>query len=188
MKKADLRQIFRAKRAQINEETRAYNDQCILNHFIGLNFPSIRYLHRYLPVISQHEISNEDAVKYVEELNPSLIQVVPYMSGDIMLSSVYPKNSLLKKNKWGIDEPVSKISIDNKLIDCVIVPLLAFDLSGNRVGYGKGCYDRFLASCRPDVLKVGLSYFAPVQCITDTDEFDIPLNLCITPEKLYEFG
>jgi 5-formyltetrahydrofolate cyclo-ligase len=188
MKKADLRHVYRKKRAAIDPQTRAFNDQSILNQFTGLNLPAVRYLHRYLPVISQHEIPNEELVNYLEELNPALIQVVPYMSGDDMLSSVYPKNSSLKKNKWGIDEPVQIIPLDNLQIDCVIVPLLAFDLSGNRVGYGKGCYDRFLSACRPDVLKIGISYFAPVECITDTDEFDIPLNLCITPEKLYEFG
>jgi 5-formyltetrahydrofolate cyclo-ligase len=188
MKKADIRQIYRAKRAAIDPDTVAFNNQCILKHFTSLRWPAIDYLHRYLPVINQHEIPNHELVNFLESLNPSLIQIVPYMSGDDMLSTIYHKKSELKKNKWGIDEPVNKIPVDNTLIDGVIVPLLAFDLSGNRVGYGKGCYDRFLSSCRPEVLKVGLSYFAPLQRITDTDEFDIPLNLCITPEKIYEFG
>jgi 5-formyltetrahydrofolate cyclo-ligase len=56
------------------------------------------------------------------------------------------------------------------------------------VGYGKGCYDRFLALCRPDIIKIGFSYFEPINEISDTDKFDIPLNYCITPERIYEFG
>lgn len=188
MKKEELRHIFKAKRMNIDAATRIINDRSILNHFISLTIPPLHYLHRYLPVLSQHEISNEAIVKYLEETNPSLVQVVPVMSGNDMLSTLYSKNAMLKKNKWGIDEPVHKMPVDDHLIDCILVPLLAFDHTGNRVGYGKGCYDRFLSACRQDALKIGLSYFPPVNRITDTDEFDIPLNLCITPEKVYEFG
>jgi 5-formyltetrahydrofolate cyclo-ligase len=70
----------------------------------------------------------------------------------------------------------------------VFVPLLAFDNDGYRVGYGKGFYDKFLAKCRPDVLKVGLSYFDAIDTISDRAQFDIPLNYCITPQRIYEFG
>jgi 5-formyltetrahydrofolate cyclo-ligase len=69
-----------------------------------------------------------------------------------------------------------------------LVPLLAYDLKGNRVGYGKGYYDRFLAECRPDALKIGFSYFEPEEQINDTEDFDIPLNYCVTPHRCYEFG
>ena len=69
----------------------------------------------------------------------------------------------------------------------VLVPLLCFDESGHRVGYGKGFYDRFLTKCRPDTQKVGLSYFPPVKEITDADSFDIRLDLCLTPEKVWRF-
>jgi len=64
---------------------------------------------------------------------------------------------------------------------------LTVDEKGYRVGYGKGFYDRFLQHCRPDCLKVGLSYFPPVAEISDKDEFDVPLDLCITPATTYVF-
>jgi 5-formyltetrahydrofolate cyclo-ligase len=69
----------------------------------------------------------------------------------------------------------------------VLVPLLAFDESGYRVGYGKGFYDRFLQQCRKDVLTVGFSYFDAIDKIEDTHQFDVPLNYCITPHRIYEF-
>ena len=72
-------------------------------------------------------------------------------------------------------------------IDLVFVPLLAFDKKGFRVGYGKGFYDKWLAGCRPDCIKVGFSYFEPVESIDDRHEFDVPLNLCITPHNVYVF-
>ena len=68
-------------------------------------------------------------------------------------------NTLIKKNKWNVPEPVDGFEIDANKIDVVFIPLLAFDDQGHRVGYGKGYYDAFLASCKPDVIKVGLSFF-----------------------------
>ena len=50
-----------------------------------------------------------------------------------------------------------------------------------------GCVDRFLASCRPDCLRLGLSYFDPVERIDDANELDVPLNFCITPQQAYAF-
>jgi len=188
MKKAEIRRVYKKKRADLDSQTRQINDQYILKQFTNLTIPPVVFLHRYLPVLDQYEIPNEHIVGHLKMINPSLIQAVPYMSGDEMLASLYNDHIHLKKNRWGIEEPEKPIAVDIQKIDCVIVPLLAFDMNGNRVGYGKGCYDRFLASCRPGVLKIGISYFDPLNKITDTDEFDIPLNLCITPQKVYEFG
>ena len=72
-------------------------------------------------------------------------------------------------------------------LDAIIIPLLCFTINGYRVGYGKGFYDNYLQKCNPKVLKIGLSYFNPVPKITDLNAFDVPLNICITPHKIYEF-
>jgi 5-formyltetrahydrofolate cyclo-ligase len=70
----------------------------------------------------------------------------------------------------------------------VIVPLLAFDKQGNRLGYGKGFYDRFLSDCRPDVIKAGTSYFEPEERFEELDQYDVPLDLCITPNNIWKFN
>ncbi|MEY3642146.1 MAG: hypothetical protein RLZZ149_74, partial [Pseudomonadota bacterium] len=90
-------------------------------------------------------------------------------------------------NQYGIPEPMGGIEIKAGQIDAAIIPLLAFDNIGNRVGYGKGYYDRFLANCRADVLKIGLSFFPPVSSIDDIENFDKKLDFCITPERVYAF-
>ena len=79
----------------------------------------------------------------------------------------------------------SELRIQNSKIDLVLIPLLCFDKKGYRVGYGKGYYDRFLAECRPDVMKIGLSIFEPVDEISDVDEFDVKMDYCITPNKIW---
>lgn len=90
-------------------------------------------------------------------------------------------------NSLGISEPENGAAAAPENFDLVLVPLLSFDKAGFRVGYGKGVYDKYLKQVRPDAIKVGLSYFEPLSKIDDTDEFDIPLNYCITPQGIYEF-
>ena len=66
---------------------------------------------------------------------------------------------ILKENKYGIPEPINGIQINSDIIDVVFVPLLAYDSKGNRVGYGKGFYDRFLENLGSKTIKIGLSFF-----------------------------
>ena len=72
-------------------------------------------------------------------------------------------------------------------MDIVLVPLLVVDSFGNRVGYGKGVYDRMLASCSVKTIFIGLSLFELVEQIEDVDAYDVPLTYCITPTKCIAF-
>ena len=94
----------------------------------------------------------------------------------------------LKMSHWGIPEPQSGIKINSNQIEVVFVPLLIFDLQGHRIGYGKGYYDRFLAKCRKETIKVGLSYFDPIEKIDDIQSHDIPIDFGITRDRIYEFS
>jgi 5-formyltetrahydrofolate cyclo-ligase len=76
---------------------------------------------------------------------------------------------------------------DPEVLDVALIPMLCFDEAGHRVGYGKGYYDGFLHGCRPDCIKVGLNFFPPVERIDDPHGADIPLDLCITPGRVYRF-
>ena len=96
-------------------------------------------------------------------------------------------NTFFETNKCGIDEPIDGIDMIPTEIDMVIVPLLSFDKKGNRVGYGKGYYDRFLKLCRRDCMKIGFSYFDPIVKIDDINQYDIKLDYCITPERIFTF-
>ncbi len=72
----------------------------------------------------------------------------------------YKNQSLLKQNKWGIEEPVreksSKIEIND--LNVVIVPGVAFDCQKRRLGRGKGYYDRFLEKLSDDVTTISLAF------------------------------
>ena len=92
-----------------------------------------------------------------------------------------------RKNKYDLYEPEDGVVVNHAGMDMIFVPLLSFDKKGFRVGYGKGFYDRYLSQCRSDCLKIGFSYFEPLDTIDDTHEFDVPLNLCVTPSSVYVF-
>ncbi len=97
-------------------------------------------------------------------------------------------NTKLEVNRWGIPEPTDGIPIPESKIDVVFVPSLAFDDNGNRVGYGKGFYDKFLSQCNPETIKIGLSFFAPEKEIEGVMSTDIKLDYCVTPLKIYSFN
>ncbi|RZJ25904.1 MAG: 5-formyltetrahydrofolate cyclo-ligase, partial [Flavobacterium sp.] len=97
-------------------------------------------------------------------------------------------NTKLEVNEYGIPEPVEGIEVPSNKIEVVFVPLLAFDKYGNRIGYGKGFYDKFLAECNPETIKIGLSFFEAAEPWEDVFQSDVRLDYCVTPEKVYNFN
>ena len=89
-----------------------------------------------------------------------------------MKTIILEPDTVLYENKWGIPEPRDGKVISASSIDIVIVPLLYADEEGNRVGYGKGFYDRFLSECKNDIQKIGVNFFAPKDEISDIESTD----------------
>jgi len=114
--------------------------------------------------------------------------VVPKVSKgtSTMTHILLQDNTVLKPSDYGVPEPLSGFEINPLQIDVVFVPLLAFDVVGNRLGYGGGFYDRFLSQCKPEAIFIGLSYFEPEEKIPIALT-DIPLHFCVTPNKVYKF-
>ena len=100
---------------------------------------------------------------------------------------LYEDPKQLVVNSFGIPEPQFGTNIPEQKLDIVFVPLLAVNDEGQRVGYGKGFYDRMLAKCRPDCSFVGLHLFDEFVEIDDLHSEDIPLDFCITPQQKYDF-
>ena len=90
-------------------------------------------------------------------------------------------------DRFGIPEPIGGEQIDLAEIDMILVPLLVFDRTGNRIGYGGGYYDRLLVDLPERVVKVGLSLAGPVDLLSTTETHDIALDACITPFQIVKF-
>ena len=91
------------------------------------------------------------------------------------------------ENKNGIYEPIGEIFTYHDQIDCVIVPALAVDSSGTRLGKGKGFYDRALVSI--NCFTVALIYSNELSTTAlPSNALDIRVNAAQTPEKLFRFS
>lgn len=176
MKKAEIRKIVFAQRAQLSAEDHSLRQTAILSLLKPQLFQS-KTIASFKAISHRNEISLdtlEGTFAY-----PRVISEKGIME---MAQSTEFANS-----EWGIPEPLDGSVLEPTELDIVLIPLLAFDLNGNRVGYGKGFYDRYLLNCRPDCLKIGISLFDPVERIEDIESHDIPLDMAICPAKLYDF-
>jgi 5-formyltetrahydrofolate cyclo-ligase len=190
MTKHELRQLYKAKRKAMPEAERLRNDDLLLIRFQQMEIPyDAEILLSYWPLKAQAEVNTHLMTDYLQFRMPGLQIAYPVANFNSNTLKIILTNddTDFKLNEYGIAEPVAGETLLPGDIDMVMVPLLAFDEKGYRIGYGKGFYDRFLAECDTGILKIGFSYFAPVPTISDIHEFDVPLNIGVTPERLYEF-
>ena len=188
MTKKEARQFFKDKRAGISAVQMEKWKDLMLIHFQQAKLPFLSTVHSFLPIEEKKEPDPEPLIRYLEFMNPGIRTIVPkVIDQETMVHVLVNENTEYVQNDLGILEPVEGELMDPVDMDLVFVPLLAFDEEGSRVGYGKGYYDRFLALCRPDVIKIGLSFFPPIGKVEDNDTWDVPLTYCITPERMYEF-
>ena len=82
----------------------------------------------------------------------------------------------LQRGAFGIFEPTGELFTDYNTIDVAIIPGMAFDAKGHRLGRGKGYYDRFLAKLSPSTYKIGLCFSWQLVDYVPTDEHDIPMD------------
>lgn len=189
MTKNQIRKIYKEKRKEISiPDIEKFNDLILIN-FQKINLQFIKCIHTYLTSLKLREPDTSKIIRYLQFKNPDLKVVVPKIDihSGRMHHVHFDETAELINNTYGIDEPMGGNKVMENEIDLVLVPLLAFDQYGFRVGYGKGYYDRFLSKCRKDVIKIGLSFFEPVAEIEDINQFDISLNYCVTPQKLFDF-
>ncbi len=187
MHKKELRDKYKKLRAELNDEEIQNLSMVIANQLLQLPIWDKTYYHIFLPIEQQKEINTEFILNILQGKDKNIIVPKSNFESNTLEHILLNDNTVLIVNSWGIPEPVEGISIPENQIEVVFVPLLAFDQIGNRIGYGKGFYDKFLAKCDTNTLKIGLSFFSAEKEIHDVLITDIKLNYCITPDKIYHF-
>lgn len=189
MNKKELRKLFLEKRKGLTEgEYTRLNLALYSQFFAAVDLSFIRVLHAFLPIAGNHEVDTWAILDRVRREFPQVRVSLPRVAADHLENVYYEGPHQLQTSAWGIQEPRQGVPTPPEKIDLVLVPLLAFDKRGHRVGYGKGYYDSLLSQVRPECLKVGLSLFPPVDVIDDISDTDIPLSRCVTPEGVISFG
>ncbi len=190
MKKLDARIAYRDKRNILTTERVEEFSQLIFNNFFK-QFDASDYscIHYFKTISKLKEVNTKyfEEVMYEKFPQVKTATSVSDINSTLLTHYIIDQNTTFKENLLRIPEPVNGKKISEKEISLVIVPMFAFDKAGHRVGYGKGYYDRFLRELTTDCVKVGVNFFPPVDVIEDFDTFDVALNYCITPEKVYKF-
>lgn len=186
MKKSELRKKYKSIRKELSQEDIENKSLAIANQVLKLDIWQHSFYHIFLPIESQNEINTEYVLNILAGKDKNIIVSKSNFNDFSMSHFLLTDNTKLIKNKYGIPEPKDGIPISSQQIEVVFVPLIAFDVNGNRVGYGKGFYDRFLSECKSETIKVGLSFFDTEEVI-EVEKNDVRLNYCVNPNKKFIF-
>ena len=194
MDKKALRSKYKVLRQSLTEEEIEDKSLAIANQLLRMDaLPSGRlvwdklYYHLFLTIEEQKEINTEYILQILAGKDKEIVISKCDFATLGMTHFLLTDNTKIKKNSYNVPEPVDGIEVHDAKIDVVFVPLLAYDKQGNRVGYGKGFYDNLLSKCKPETIKIGLSFYPPEDKIDDVSENDVKLDFCVTPEEIIKF-
>ncbi len=189
MEKQELRKIYKQRRSDLSLSEKDRLEDLILIQFQTLHLQIPSKIMTYSPIEKFNEYDPNLIIEYCRFKNPHQILHYPVINTikNIIEAVEVHNDTAFITNAKTIDEPVDGEGIPAENLELILVPLLAFDEAGNRVGYGKGYYDRFLKVCRADTVKIGFSFFCAENEISDVNVFDIKLDYCITPQQTYQF-
>jgi 5-formyltetrahydrofolate cyclo-ligase len=187
MTKKELRELFKQKRSRLKEAEVEELSMVITQRILNEITVAHKNIHVFLPI---KKFNEPDMFLLIKQL---------MVNGDHLYTSLSDKNSLtlshvkfdsetkFREDDWGIPVPENAIPVEQVQFDIILVPLLCCDKNGHRVGYGKGFYDRFLLH-QKKAKKIGISFFEPVEQISDVTVNDVELDMLITPDKNFVFG
>lgn len=187
MLKKILRTKYKALRSQLSESEIEEKSLAIANALLPLPIWEKTYFHIFLPITEHKEVDTEFILHLLSGKDKEIVISKSDFETRNMTHFLLTDNTRIQKNEYNIPEPVDGLEVPATKIDVVFVPLLAFDKKGHRVGYGKGFYDKFLSECKPETIKIGLSFFEPEEVISDVFESDVLLDYGVTPNVIYSF-
>lgn len=186
MLKKELRKIYLQKRALISvEKSKILSDKIFRNVMAHFSFQKGNNVHIFNSIDAQKEVDTQIFIDYFFE--KGIHVYVPKIFGNELKSIQITSETKYVVNSWGISEPADLPSEEEIHFDFAIVPLLYCDHFGNRIGYGKGFYDRLFSTINKDVKKIGVNFFLPHETIDDVSDFDIPLDYLVTPTEVLSF-
>lgn len=183
IKRDELREFYKDKRKALTV------DECVkLSHKITNNFLNYWMFHNktidcFLPIHRMREVETRPLIDRLKRSNTVCVPVSNFELKS-MEHKIIDEHIQFQENSYGIPEPVYGTNAEVEDIDVVIVPLLAVDQYGNRLGYGKGFYDRFLAECSPGTMFIGLTMFDIHEDFEDVQSHDIPLHYIVNPQGI----
>ena len=172
-------------RINAKEKRDALPDRGILSRKIGENLRKVAEFQKARTVMFYVSFQSEvDTRELIHEIILEKKVVVPVVKGKLLEVSTITRYDELKGGNFGILEPKNLHPVLLSEIDCVLVPGIAFDKRGYRIGFGKGYYDRLLKkiSC----LKIGLAFEVQIIEKVPEEPNDVPVDLIVTEKRIIE--
>lgn len=187
--KFELRKRYLHKRKALSSNDILHLSEKICKNITRyfLNDGRDKNIHLFLPIKNQNEVDLWFLIRMIFAENKDNIFIPKVVKSELQ-THILTQDTILKENKWGILESISEPCLESIKFDLVITPLVYCDNEGNRVGYGKGFYDRFFAKINKDAIRIGVNFFPPKERILDVSGTDIALNFLITPEEIFSFN
>ena len=186
--KKSLRDEYRMKREALSNDQLHSLSIDIANQVLRLDIWSNKLFHLFLPIEDKNEVRTEYIMQILQGRDKNIVVSRSNFKTRELQHFLVTDQTVYKLNHYGIPEPVGNdFEVSPHQLDVVFIPLLAADHMGTRIGYGMGIYDRFLSQCREDVIKIGISYFEPLDHEIKSSFNDVPLNMLVTPVKAHHF-
>lgn len=183
--KHDIRTTYKEKRGSLTKEEVDRLSADIINSLINNFDLKNKRVHLFIPIKKFNEVNLTPLIDFLIENESEVATSITLSEKNELQHVLIDHHTELEEDSWGIPTPVKAEQIPEETIDVVIVPLLAFDEKGHRVGYGKGYYDRFLSTV--SAIKIGVSLFESLSELIDIDHNDVALDIVVTPSKVHKF-
>ena len=184
--KTFLRSHYKKKRFSLTKQEVDDLSQRVSKQLDKLNIWKLKHYHIFISISNYNELDTSFIINKLK--SEQKIIIVPKISNNELVHIAINDETEFGLNEYGIKEPNDGNHFIIENLDIIFIPLLAFDIEGHRVGYGKGYYDRFLKLTNNSTLKIGLSFFDPINKILDIDDNDVKLDYCVTPKQVHKFN
>lgn len=173
--KAEIRKKIRELKSAVTAEEKLRRSEEIMRQVEALpEFQKARVVLLYWSMAD--EVQTHD---FVNRWYGEKVLLLPCVDGDNLLLRQYTgPECLVAGEQFGIGEPQGEVFDDVAKVELIIVPGVAFDRAGNRMGRGRGFYDRLLKST-PGALKIGVAYRFQMIDKVPVEAFDVPMNQVI---------
>ena len=182
--KKELRKKILGIRNKMLKEDLENNSRIIMNKIIGLKtYKQSKVIFVYMDF--NNEVMTSDLIKHMMAEKKRV--VIPYTDivNTLVIPSEITEEADLKLSPFGYYEPKKIMPVDVEEIDLVLVPGVVFDKNLNRIGFGKGYYDRILKNLKPGAKKIGLAHDFQVLDEIPAEDHDIKMDMIITESSSY---